>query len=110
MRANVFTRQQARYVPQAPLQSFRVSSNIGYELHEQYMTCYFDHAIEGAIRNQEDESYDNLDQMGPSIDVEKLLRKAKIDCLNMLSLGQNASRVEYARSFKVLSLKNAINN
>lgn len=34
---------------------------------------------------QEDENYDNLEMGGPSIDLEKLLRKAKSDCLNMIA-------------------------
>ena len=50
------------------------------------MPAYFDSTIDTVIYKQEDETYDNLDyhQNNPSmvIDVEKLLRKAKIDCLN----------------------------
>lgn len=61
------------------------------------MEQYFDSVIESAIQAQEDESYDNLDQPVPSIDVEKLLRKAKSDCLNMLWIGANTSRIEHAR-------------
>jgi hypothetical protein len=30
-----------------------------------------------------------------TLDVEKVLRKAKIDCLNLLELGNNAQRLEY---------------
>jgi hypothetical protein len=58
------------------------------------------------ISKQEDETYDNLDQQeqGETTDAEKLLRKAKIDCLNYLSLGANSSKIELAKCFKVLSL------
>jgi hypothetical protein len=50
---------------------------------------YFDSMIETALTRQEDEHYEYIDQTsGPSmmINVEKLLRKAKVDCLNVLTI------------------------
>jgi hypothetical protein len=74
---------------------------------------YFNSMIETVIYRQEDEAFENLDHHlnSPSvvIDVEKLLRKAKIDCLNILGIGANTSRLEYARKFKILSINNAFN-
>jgi hypothetical protein len=57
------------------------------------MPSYFDSMIETAMTRQEDEYFENIDQTsGPSmmINVEKLLRKAKVDCLNVLTIGGNA--------------------
>ena len=77
------------------------------------MPSYFNSMIDTVIYKQEDETLENLDYHlnSPSIviDVEKLLRKAKIDCLNMLGIGSNSSRLEYARKFKILSISNAFN-
>lgn len=55
------------------------------------------------IRDGEEESYDNLDQIGLATDIEKLLRKAKHDCLNFIDRGSKASRVEYLQRVKQLS-------
>lgn len=77
------------------------------------MPRYFNSMIDTVIYQKEEETYENLDVHlnTPSvvIDVEKLLRKSKIDCLNMLYIGSNSSRLEYARKFKILSISNAFN-
>lgn len=86
---------------------------VAFDAHREIMPDYFNSMIDTVIYKQEDETYENLDYHlnSPSIviDVEKLLRKAKIDCLNMLSIGANTSRLEYARKFKILSINNAFN-
>ena len=41
--------------------------------------------------------------------IEQILRKAKIDCLNLIAIGKNAAGLEYNYKLKILSVNNAIN-
>lgn len=58
-------------------------------MNEKYIGKYFDSMIDKAVTNLEEEAYENVDQTTPQRgdDPEKLLRKAKIDCLNMIVIG-----------------------
>ena len=105
VKERVYDRLKARYYCQTLIKSKRLQQQEAFDLHEEHIGRYFDGLIESAIRNEEDESYENLDQpVSPSIDIERLLRKAKIDSLNLLSLGCKASRLQYSKDFKVLSI------
>ncbi len=95
------------------IESQRLKNQVAFDSHQEVMPLYFDSMIDTVIYKHEDENYENVDSHlnSPSvvINVEKLVRKSKIDCLNLLLIGAHASRLEYARKFKILSINNAFN-
>lgn len=76
---------------------------IGYHCNKEAVRLYFESMIETAIKSEEDEMYDGTLEVAfesPLYDKERLLRQAKIDCLNWLDLGAKVSSIEYRSRVK----------
>lgn len=77
---------------------------IGYRLNTEAVRLYFESMIETAIRFEEDDMYDGSLEValeGPLYDKERLLRKAKIDCLHWLDIGSKASAIKQRQRMRV---------
>ncbi len=75
---------------------------LGFDLNLEYVPDYFDTTIDNLLTKQEEldaqetvVDYQSIAVQAFTMEVERVLCKAKLDCLNLLSLGNNAQRLEY---------------
>ena len=75
---------------------------LGFDLNLEYVPEYFDTTIDNLQTKQEEldaqetvVDYQSIAVQAFTMEVDRVLCKAKIDCLNLLELGNNAHRLEY---------------
>ena len=75
---------------------------LAFDLNLEYVPEYFDTTIDNLLSKQEEldaqetvVDYQSIAVQAFAMEVDRVLCKAKIDCLNLLTLGNNAQRLEY---------------